>query len=488
MMKKVLYAALVGSLVCAAGANAQTTVTLELVSDTSDEYRIEATITGGDASEGLALWGADVDFGVTGPPAPMSTPPAMSSFGVNAGLNNPPPGGYGGTLSGNILLQVGGAQNTINNDPGNAPYPIGAVVTGIGSTTITVAVGTCFAGADYMTLENCFANVINEGETGPLHATSPADVTCIGTAVSCGSSPACCLFDGTCIETNTVDCLAQGGWPQGPGSACLGDGNGNGIDDTCEDEPCEDGGPGPHWVDNTPAGLDQVPSGALVGIDTDLDCIADTSLVLFGPVTITRTDPLDDSANFPGLRQIDEHLDVIDTEMIFMSLSGGGISLTAGAGQGQGSVLSNTFGAIAEDPTDPLSADSFFDVFFEVDVGSGQYLYNHSALQVNVPGRIGCVPPDASYIHPTGCLELYTDPTGGVHVANLVSADHDLFPAPGDGDFDDDGDVDLMDFAAFQRCFACPGMTSECRAGDFEPDGDVDPDDYADFVPVFTGP
>lgn len=184
MMKKVLCLALVGSLMCAVGANAQTTVDLELVSDSSNAYRIEATITGGDLSEGLALWGADVNFTAGGPPGQMSCPVAMSSFQVNDGLNNP--AGYGGTLSGNILLQVGGAQNTINNDVGNAPYPIGAVVTGIGDTTITVAEGTCVDTVDTMTLENGFANVINDGELGPVYAVSAATVTLVGTDVICG--------------------------------------------------------------------------------------------------------------------------------------------------------------------------------------------------------------------------------------------------------------------------------------------------------------
>ncbi len=45
---------------------------------------------------------------------------------------------------------------------------------------------------------------------------------------------ACCLPNGTCLMIPPADCLAMGGTPKGLGSRCLGDLNGNGIDDICE--------------------------------------------------------------------------------------------------------------------------------------------------------------------------------------------------------------------------------------------------------------
>jgi hypothetical protein len=53
----------------------------------------------------------------------------------------------------------------------------------------------------------------------------------------CGAQPteACCLRDGTCIDVDSQTCLQRGGTPQGPGTKCLGDLNGNGIDDACEE-------------------------------------------------------------------------------------------------------------------------------------------------------------------------------------------------------------------------------------------------------------
>lgn len=49
---------------------------------------------------------------------------------------------------------------------------------------------------------------------------------------------ACCLPDGTCVYLPPADCLLQGGFFP-PGGVCLGDLDGNGVDDACE-EPQSD--------------------------------------------------------------------------------------------------------------------------------------------------------------------------------------------------------------------------------------------------------
>ena len=197
-----------------------------------------------------------------------------------------------------------------------------------------------------------------------------------------------------------------------------------------QDAVCSHCGPGDHWVETCGAGQDRViDHGAVVGIDTTLDCNPESSIILrccspANPLVINRSDPLDDSTNFPGLRPVDGHLDVIDTQMVYMCLTGGGITLVAGDGEGQGGVLAETLGAIAEIPGDPALAESFFEVYFEVDLGGRDYVYNHDPLIIQVD-EINCVPPRARYIHPTGCLALYTDPVGGTHVA-----DHRLYRIP----------------------------------------------------------
>jgi hypothetical protein len=246
------------------------------------------------------------------------------------------------------------------------------------------------------------------------------------------TTQACCLEDGLCRDMLAADCREAGGAPKGAGTACEGDNDQNGVDDACEfDDPCEDCGPDPHWVDQCPGGIDHMPSSALVGIDLDLDCAPDRSFRLSGPVSVRRSNPRDDSIVFPGTRALDGHLDVIDTEIVSMSLTRSGVTLTAGAGLGQGGVLAPSYGVIAEQPGDITLADSFFDVFFEVDLGSSLFAYNFEPLRVNA--KIDCLPPDTRYIHPQGCIPLFSAPptTPGlvVHVANLVTADHSTFPA-----------------------------------------------------------
>jgi len=207
------------------------------------------------------------------------------------------------------------------------------------------------------------------------------------------------------------------------------------------DAPCEDCGPGPHWVDGCAPGSDTMNSSALVGIDTTLDCQADTIVVLDGPITVNRTGPLPASVQFPAVTGPGGHggPDVIDTEMVSMSLTGGGLTLQAGtaAGMNAGTATCNapgtglvpkSCGAIAETAADPTMASSFFEVYFRVDLGGGTFVYNHQPLRVNA--TIGCVPPIADYIKTIGCLNLFNAPVGagGMVVANLTSASHNTFP------------------------------------------------------------
>ena len=59
------------------------------------------------------------------------------------------------------------------------------------------------------------------------------------------------------------------------------------------------------------------------------------------------------------------------------------------------------------------------------------------------------------------------------------------------GDAENDGDIDLDDFAIFHDCFHGPDArapSSPCRVMDFDQDTDVDLGDYAEFQAAFTGP
>jgi hypothetical protein len=200
-----------------------------------------------------------------------------------------------------------------------------------------------------------------------------------------------------------------------------------------------DCGPGAHWVDTCAAGLDVMPAtGAVVGIDTlfdgNLDEEEDVSVVMGGPTTIQRQAAGDDSANFPLMFPVDGHLDVIDTEIVSLSLTGGGIKLWAGQGPSpnSGVVLDPSFGTIFEQGGNASLADSFFDVFFEVDLGGGVFVYNHDLLRIETVDIPGVPPIPQEYIHPEGVVWLWTLPVGGDHIANLVTAVH-ITPEPGTG-------------------------------------------------------
>ena len=54
---------------------------------------------------------------------------------------------------------------------------------------------------------------------------------------------ACCFADGACIETTEVDCNGQGGVYQGDGTNCLGDSDGDGGVEPCDNCPNHPNGP-----------------------------------------------------------------------------------------------------------------------------------------------------------------------------------------------------------------------------------------------------
>lgn len=57
------------------------------------------------------------------------------------------------------------------------------------------------------------------------------------------------------------------------------------------------------------------------------------------------------------------------------------------------------------------------------------------------------------------------------------------------GDLDEDGDVDLADFATWNSCLTGPGVVPDpgCEAADLDGDNDVDAADFAAFQEAFTG-
>ena len=186
MKKGLLVTALVLGLSVAGASAADLTMSLvatsvqcggQVAAGATVDYEIHGLLSDTNDNEGLALFG--VTMAVTGPSAvdletatTVYPGSGMSSFVNPDGLNNP--AGFGGTPIAGELVQIGGGQNTINNDAGNAPFPIGDVVTGIGHTEVVLGYGTltmpAVEGTYTIVLKDGFANQIKAGEAGPVYA------------------------------------------------------------------------------------------------------------------------------------------------------------------------------------------------------------------------------------------------------------------------------------------------------------------------------
>lgn len=150
-------------------------------------YKIIGTLTD-NVNEGLALIALSLDF--TGGDLTQANTPAgaitclnpMPAFVVPQGMGNPD--GFGGTLMGGNLIQIGGAQNTIKNTFGNAPFPLlDPILTGVaqpgGCGPAEIATGSLTApnapGQYFLNAYDIVANVIADGEDGTVFwAVEPA--------------------------------------------------------------------------------------------------------------------------------------------------------------------------------------------------------------------------------------------------------------------------------------------------------------------------
>lgn len=77
--------------------------------------------------------------------------------------------------------------------------------------------------------------------------------------------------------TSTFCCIAEGGTPQGPGSNCFGDGDGDGIDNQCDNCPqAPNSGQADADTDGNGDACDQCP-GAIDDADGDgsPDCLTE---------------------------------------------------------------------------------------------------------------------------------------------------------------------------------------------------------------------
>jgi hypothetical protein len=120
--------------------------------------------------------------------------------------------------------------------------------------------------------------------------------------------------------------------------------------------------------------------------------------------------------------------DDVATQLVAMNLTDGAVTLRLNAAQatlGQiEELVNNHAGLLDLDPFAPGDADSFFDVFFEIELPDGTVVHNGAPL--GIQAVISEKPPLARYIHlipPSGPIELLSAnnlPTG----VFLVSAEH----------------------------------------------------------------
>lgn len=191
---------------------------VQALAGTTVDYQVFVELSDAE-NEGLALLCFDLTFD-GGPLDPATAPDSstIDNFRFPLGMSNP--AGFGGTPSSGVLLQVGGAQNTIKNT--FAPQPTGTVITDVAQpgapllfVTGSVAVPDT-AGTYQLTVDEVIANVIGLGETGlgEFWAVDRAEaglVTPLTIQVTeCGPFAYC---DG---KANSLGCVPSIGWTGAP--------------------------------------------------------------------------------------------------------------------------------------------------------------------------------------------------------------------------------------------------------------------------------
>jgi hypothetical protein len=154
-------------------------------------------------------------------------------------------------------------------------------------------------------------------------------------------------------------------------------------------------GPGDHWVDVCPAGVDKFPISDAI-LDLWLmppgESMQQITLKLSGPATVVRDNPVDalvGDADLGNVGIVDGHLGVIKTtlkEKFRGKLNGSRITLT---GTGVGAIIEATESGINR----PDLASSFFEVFAVIE-GSFGRAKNMSVIRVDGDRWLTGLPPN----------------------------------------------------------------------------------------------
>ncbi len=130
----------------------------------------------------------------------------------------------GGIFQGVGSVCLGDGNGNLIDDACEGAYPTGACCYQNGTCVTTTNAACAASGGAYQ----------GDG-TSCLGDISPANG--IDDACETGPFGACCFADGSCNVLSSIDCSNQGGQYMGDGTICLGDLNGNQIDDACEIPP-----------------------------------------------------------------------------------------------------------------------------------------------------------------------------------------------------------------------------------------------------------
>jgi len=321
-----------------------------------------------------------------------------------------------------------------------------------------------------------------------------------GPGTVCTQPAACCLPDGTCIDADPLCCDELGGWI-GYLPNCLGDLNGNGVDDACEppcepqpdglgcsDVPCPDATEVclPRVVRHHPPQIFFPPAG--------LDLLTPTSghIAVQDPTGMTMSYPIlpDVAPNFTeGIREdpVDEGgFRTITMEMVQLELvaggGGGGGAIAIHLNTDAGMVSpGQTIGPVSPDTDFP--AESFFDVFVKIDfsdVPGAQGLWNMEPIPLWAHGITAVPPLGAAYGTEASwpgvdLLDAFGDPTG----YRIIQVVHILPPPPQEWEVIEcecvDREVCHVEFDGIPYCTGfCPDGEECEQLFVTNPDGSVD--------------
>ena len=104
-------------------------------------------------------------------------------------------------------------------------------------------------------------------------------------------------------------------------------------------------------------------------------------------------------------------------------------------------------------------------------------------MTLDAAGQLGGTPTEWGSFEP---IFVVTDDLARADQRTIPLVIHDVVTPT--GDYEPDGDVDLADCAAFQRCFGQAAAGACGEAFEFVPDGTIDLDDFAVFEGEMTGP